>query len=86
MPTMMYHVVSLSSSVELSPSPLEPRSSKEAVGGGLVDWTGTKKSYVIPLADTGPSQSLLHVAWRHGSVVGIADGTREGLVEGRTDG
>lgn len=56
MPTMMYHVVSLSSSVELSPSPLEPRSSKEAVGGGLVDWTGTKKSYVIPLADTGPSK------------------------------
>ena len=44
MPTMMYHVVSLSSSVELSPSPLEPRSSKEAVGGGLVDWTGTKMS------------------------------------------
>ena len=41
---------------------------------------------VIPLADTRPSQSLLHVAWRHGSVVGIADGTREGLVEGRTDG
>ena len=28
-----------------------------------------------PLADTVPSQSLLHVTWRHGSVVGDTDGS-----------
>ena len=28
-----------------------------------------------PLAETVPSQSLLHVTWRHGSVVGDIDGS-----------